>query len=290
MKYVKSILLLIAVVAVGALLWNFVFRNKADDGITLEEGTKAEKTINENINNLISNAPNDRFCKSDYERILKEIDLFFDKKPSTKQTYVLRLNNEYTQKFISQANYVFSNSTWKTSDLELIRNEVSRLYGIMPDEVELEKIKTVLSHYDNLKSFNARVASACHQSPKCLEDATYIYKSDDWNVQLSRELMNSIPNFSGLVQNSPVYRETRSSRVTDRLENAHRAFIKDKLSRSEQEFESFNYNPARHTDWECIARILRADFKTYYDLWSVQTTEWQERVNRGEKYAMSKEL
>lgn len=287
---VKVILLMVVLAVLSVLAYKLLSSRGDVSSLDVVPATVAEKKINKDIDSLIVDAQDNHFCKQDYEYVLNRINLFFKDQPSTKKTYTLRLNSEYTEVFVRQANYVFNRQDWKAKDIKFIREETNRLLVILPDHQDLNYIRnTVLKQYDALCVYNNKVIKACKQTPKCCQDPVKLYLPDGWDCANTRSLMESTPNYSGVITNSRVYRMTRKTEVTARLKKAHKDFMENKLACAEKEFQSFNYNSSRHGDWEKICEIIRNDCREYYDLWKLQTIEWQKRLNEGEKYAMPEE-
>jgi outer membrane cobalamin receptor len=114
----------------------------------------------------------------------------------------------------------------------------------------------------------------------------YLYLSDNWNLENTRDLLNSIPQYSGKVTNSPIYRDTRQDKVKERLRAAHTRFINEKMQRSEEEAKNYNYNSARYQDYSDLGKYLYQCFDVYKSLWgwTRECEQWKITVKDWEKY------
>ena len=287
MKYLKLIIaLLVVAAAVGGLTYYFT-RPSANETVEPTGSNIKQETIEKDIQDKIVNAPNNNFCTSAYDDIMKRINLFFKDESSNLKTYTLMLQGEYTRKFVEQANYVFDRSSWNSRDISTIRKELKRCQTFSPDDEGLKSIANVLKDYDKLVRYNSEVKSACSQRPKCVTNTNYLYIDDDWNITKTNDLINSVPNVTSKAKNSPLYQITRKSKVEERLKKAHKQFIDDKMAYAGNEAIGYNYNPARHGDWETMGRKLYANFRTYNSKWGESVSAWQSQVASWERYTIS---
>lgn len=291
MKYIKLIIILLVIV--GIIFGLYKLNTGGIDGPDDIIGDHCKKceTIEEKIENKIENASNSSFCTKDYDDILKTIDLFFEDEPSNKATHTMKLQGAYSRKFVQQANFVFDGSTWRESDIRIIRREVRKCKEFFPDDPDLLSIDVVLKNYDDLKNFDSKVKLVCSQKPKCLNDPIYLYLLDDWDVSKTNGLLSSIPSYSGKVVNSPIYKNTRKEQVATRLKNAHKRFIDEKVKRSEEEAEGYNHNPARYNDYSKLGEYLYKCFNTYHQLWGERELclQWQIAVRNWENYVLEQD-
>lgn len=283
MKYIKFLVITITITLTGVGVYFFV-SSLVNDEITPSGVDRCKEYVEKDIHHKIDGASNSRFCKSEYDIILKDIKFYFKDKPLDLTTYTMMLNNHYSEKFVSQANFIFDDNKWKYEDIKFIREETKRLDAIQPDNEDLAQIKKILKNYDSLVAFDARIRKAVSQEPKCLSDALYLYQPDDWNEVETRSLRDSIPNFNGKVTNSPIYKNTRLAHVNTRLKEGHTAFIDAKIARSEEEAQ--NYNPNRRRDWETMGKHLYKCCETYAKLWNdvAGTKKWRKTVDSWEVY------
>lgn len=287
MKYLKLIIALLVVAAsIGGLTYYFT-RPSANETVEPTGSKIKQETVEKDIQDKIGNAPNNKFCPSAYDDILKRIDLFFKDEPSNQKTYTLMLQGEYTRKFVEQANYVFDRNSWNSNDISTIRRELKRCQSFSPDDTGLKSISNVLKDYDSLVSYNGKVKDACSQRPRCIANTNALYIDDDWNITKTNELINSVPNVTSKAKNSPVYQNTRKSKVEERLKKAHKKFIDDKMTYAEREAIGYNYNPARHGDWETMGSKLYVNFRTYNSKWGESVSAWQSQVASWERYTIS---
>lgn len=290
MKYIKLTIISILIVGIIASILYFIGQRIDKEGISTGSTNKKEEVILQRISEKIENAPNDSFCPKAYDEILKSINSFFEKQPSNKATYTLKLQGAYCRKFVKQANYVFDRQTWSSKHIQIIRSELKKCHKFFPEDPSLDSINTILNKYDELAQFNSRVTRACSQKPKCLEDSNYLYKSDNWDVTTTQRLLNNIPQASGKVTNSPVYRDTRKTKVKERLKRAHTQFIESKMDHSETIARAYNYNPNKQNKYRDLGRFLNECFTTYYDLWIINTGHWRERLGNWQQYVEPQEI
>lgn len=286
MKYLKLIIaLLVVAAAVGGLTY-YLTRPSANETVEPMGSKLKQETIEKDIQDKITNAPNSKFCPSAYDDISKRINLFFKDEPSNLKTYTLMLQGEYTRKFVEQANYVFDRSSWISSDISTICNELKRCQSFSPDDTGLKSISYVLKDYDRLVKYNGDVKTACSQRPKCITNTNYLYVDDDWNIRKTNELINSVPNITSKAKNSPTYQQTRKNKVEERLKKAHKQFIDEKMTYAETEAKGYNYNSARHGDWETMGGKLYVNFRTYNSKWGESVSVWQRQVASWERYTI----
>lgn len=286
MNKIKIILVLLMVVAgIGGATYYFT-RPSADGVVTPGKSTIKEDTVEKSIQEKIEQAPNNKFCAAAYDEIMKQITLFFAEEPTNLQTYTTMLRGAYTRKFIEQANYVFDCTEWNRIDIETIRKGCAQCLSFSPDAEGLKNIQKVLEDYDKLVAYDKQVERACSQRPKCvIKDKSFLYKDDDWNIAQTEELLNSVPVvLTSKVKNSPIYAKTRKVKVENRLKQAHRQFIVEKMNCAEQEAKGYNYNPARHHDWEIMGQKIYHNLNTYYDKWKEDVSGWQKQIASWERY------
>ena len=291
MKYIK--LAIILLVSVGAVYGLYkLFSGEIDKNIQIPDGlSKKCASIEKRIEEQIENASNSSFCTTSFDDILNTINLFFEKEPSNKATYTMKLQGAYSRKFVQQANYVFNGTRWNSGDIRIIRKELKKCKTFFPDDSDLSNIEVVLKNYDALKDFDSQVRLACSQKPQCLDNHLYLYLSDNWDAEATRILLNSIPQYSGKVTNSPIYKNTRQDKVKERLRAAHTRFINEKMQRSEEEAKNYNYNSARYGDYSRLGEYLYECFDTYRSLWGWDSVgqQWQIEVRDWEIYVIEQQ-
>ena len=287
MKYAKLALVMAVLLAIIAGVVVISTTKKADEAIAIPPSTEKEEIILKDIYDKITNAPDNQFCVKAYEEIQKKINLFFKDEPSKKTKFMYELQYAYTDKFILQAMYVFDRNEWKSSDISTIRREYKRCKVFSKDNTDLNKIYSILVEYDKLLKFNSEVSQVCNTRSKCLTDASYLYREEDWDVAKANDLLNHIPSANTKAQNSPAYTNTRRSKVEQRLKSAHKKFIEEKMDCAEQEAIGYNYNPSRHQDWELMVSKLYVNFRTYNNRWSENVSAWQKRAAEWERYTIS---
>lgn len=286
MKHLKYSLIAIIVLVIAAFLVYGLSSNEPEDpGITTSPSSVKTKAMDHRIDSLIVNAPNSRFCIDAYNKCISDINQLFANEPTNKKTYKLKLNREYTDKFIAQANYVFDHNDWKKEDIRIIRAETSRLLNINSGKEGLKEINAVLADYDTLVKFNNKVAKLCVQEPKCKDDHSYFYREDDWNSSYARKLISSVPSVDSKAKNAPVYARTRQDKVKDRLHQGHKNYMKTKLDLSEDEAKSYNYDSARNTDYSKMKSLLNKCCDTYEGMWDKEVGDWRIRIANWEVYA-----
>lgn len=290
MKYIKLTIVLLAVAgALGGII-TLVTKGKVSGEVKPEPTDVKTKTIEKRIHDDIESASDNSFCITAYNDILNSINRFFQNEPSNKATYTLKLQGAYCRKFVKQANYVFDRRTWSPKHIQIIRSELKKCHKFFPQDPSLDSINTILNKYDELAQFNSRVTRACSQKPKCLEDSNYLYKSDNWDVTTTQRLLNNIPQASGKVTNSPVYRDTRTTKVKERLKRAHTQFIESKMDHSETIARAYNFNPNKQNKYRDLGRFLNECFTTYYDLWRINTGHWRKRLGKWQQYVEPQEI
>ena len=286
MKYIKLTIVLLVVAGALVLIITLVTKGKVSGEVKPEPTDVKTQTIKKRIHDDIEDASNSSFCVTAYNDILNSINLFFQNEPSNKATYTLMLQGAYCRKFVQQANYVFDRTSWEPKKITTIRKEMNKCLGFFPEDPSLDSIRTILQEYAALQSFNTQVTTACKQQPKCLDDSNYLYKLDDWDATTTTHLLNTIPNASGKVTNSPVYRNTRLNEVRRRLKDAHTSFIESKMVKSEEEVKSFNHNPNQFQAYRSLGDNLGKCFDTYYRLWQTSTGSWREKLADWEFYVI----
>jgi len=125
----------------------------------------------ENEIQQLANLSNDRFCKSEYEKIQFHIQEYHNLgklgKTATennewKNNLEVLLFAAYTDKFIKQADFIFIGSKWDISDLKFIQSETVRLstsaFYVEDSQraLELTKIQFVLNKYNEISGFIAQ--------------------------------------------------------------------------------------------------------------------------------------
>lgn len=289
MKHLKVLILLLVVTAMAGGFVYYFTRDKADGTITPPKSTIKQETVEKNIKEQIENAPNSTFCVAAYEDILKQINLFFSDEPTNKKTYTMMLQGAYTRKFVEQANYVFDRATWGSSDISTIRKELKRCKVFSPDDSGLRSISNILNDYDKLVKYNEEVNTACRQHPKCLSNINALYMDDDWNIGTTKGLISSVPDITTKAKNSPIYQQTRKTKVEEQLKRAHKKFIEDKMACAEKEAVGYNYNAARKEDYDKMGAKLYKNFETYVSKWGEAETVnkgWLTKVKDWEKYTI----
>ena len=287
MKHIKLTIILLVVAGALAGIITLITKGKVNNSVTPKGTDVKSRTIEKRIQDKIESASNNSFCADAYLDILNSIERFFAEEPSNKATYTLMLQGAYCRKFVQQANYVFDRNAWDSNAISTIRKEMNKCLGFFSDDPALDSIRTVLRNYDQLATFNGKVNKACQQKPKCLEDYRYLYKTDDWNIENTKNLLNSIPNPIGKVRNSPLYKNTRKECVSERLKKAHSKFIQQKMDCSKIEAESYKYNPARFTDYNRLGEYLYKCFNSYRNLWNSwdrNNQQWQKDLDSWGKY------
>lgn len=286
MKSIKYVIIVIALMAGAYGIYYAATREKAEGEIIIHPSTKAQKYIAKEIDDKIKGCPDSRFCKLQRDSILKDIDLLLKSQQTDKKTYTNYLESAYRNKFVRQADYVFSHNKWNASDIKLIRSETKRLEAMFEGNQQLRDINSVLNQYNALLAFNERVKKACRQRPLCLSNNFYFYHSDNWNVDETNSILANIPQYSGKVTNAPVYASTRESSVRSRLQEAHKKFIDSKMEASSKEAESWNYDESKLNDYNTMSRLLRTEcFNSYNRLWGLSTHDWQDVLIELERFA-----
>lgn len=291
MKYLKLTIALLVVVAAGGGLAYYFTRPTATGAVQLKGSTIKQQTIAKDIEERIKDAPNSKFCPSAYDDILKRINCFFEDEPSNLKTYTLMLQGAYTRKFVNQANYVFDGRIWDSGKIGIICKEMNRCLAFFPDDNGLDSIAHILKEYDKLVRYNGEIKTACSQRPKCETNPNYLYIDDDWDITKTNVLINSVPNVTSKAKNSPTYQQTRKKKVEERLKNAHKQFIEDKMTIAEKEAIGYNYNSARKSDYDKLGSKLYVNFRTYASQWGEAKTTvsaWQQRVASWEQYVIQK--
>jgi hypothetical protein len=285
MKYIKlTIILLVVAGSLGCII-NLITKGKVSGDIKPGSTDIKTKTIEKRIHDEIESASNNSFCVATYTGILNDIDLYFKNEPSNKATYTLKLQGAYCRKFVQQANYVFDGTSWEPKKITTIHKEMKRCLEFFPEDQGLDSIRNILSEYDRLAIFNGKVNKACQQEPKCVGNPLFLYKTDDWDVKNTKKLLNDIPNPIGKVRNSPLYQNTRKTKISERLKKAHTNFIQQKMDRSKIEAES--YTPRRQYDYRCLGEYLYKCFNSYRNLWNSwdsSNRQWQKDVENWGKY------
>lgn len=284
MKYIKLTIVLLVVAGAIVFIINLITKGKVPGDIKPEPTDVKTKTIEKRIHDDIESASDNSFCITAYNDILNSINLFFQNEPSNKATYTLMLQGAYCRKFVRQANVVFDGTRWESSKITTIRKEMNKCLVFFPEDKGLDSIRSILKSYARLGEFNTKVTNACKQRPKCLTDTHYFYKPDDWDASTTTQLLNTIPNASGKVTNSPIYRNTRLKEVRRRLLEAHTQFIELKMRESEREVIAYNHNPNQQTAYITLGRYLTNCFDTYYNLWGSNTGHWREKLGDWGRY------
>lgn len=289
MKYLKLTIALLVIVAAGSGLTYYFTRPTASGAVQLKSSTIKQQTIEKDIEEQITGAPNSDFCPSAYDDILKRINCFFKDEPSNLKTYTLMLQGAYTRKFVNQANCVFDGKIWGSGNISIIRKELNRCLAFSPDDKGLDSIANILREYDKLVRYNGEIETACSQRPKCETNPNCLYIDDDWNITKTKELINSVPNVTSKAKNSPTYQQTRKAKVEERLKKAHKQFVDDKMTCANKEAIGYNYNPSRRSDYDKLGQKLYVNFQTYVSQWGEAKTTvsaWQQRVASWEKYVI----
>ncbi|MBK8369783.1 MAG: hypothetical protein IPL20_00095 [Saprospiraceae bacterium] len=162
------IVTVVAIICAGIFLW--VQSVKPPEEVKTQENSftiKIEKEITE-----LKAKPDNQFCKQFYNQISFNINQFytqnrFDSNSSRntqwKEILEKKLYATYTEKFIKQANSVFSGAEWNEKNIRFIQAEKNELKGSpllsaeSPVDNELKSIQKVLDKYNEVVSF----ISAC---------------------------------------------------------------------------------------------------------------------------------
>lgn len=216
MKYLKITIVAIAIIGVGMLSFK-LYSEKT------EELTQVKLTDNTFIDNIkqqidaIKNSPEDTFCRDKYKETVYLINQYKKGNKITQQeSDNLRKETEYAyhNKFIEEANYVFSQASWSSDDMGFIKTELLFLGAstYITNKESLHPLNQILVEYKEIKSFLAKIKtySAYNPTPKPsdLFDSyaveTYIKKAlkmsktpskikNNWN------LMNGLKNVKSLM-------------------------------------------------------------------------------------------
>ena len=178
------------------------------------------KDFRNDIDSLIVPASSSAFAQTyqHYCNIKKNIIYSFKEHKNEPSNYSIAmddLNHAYLTKYVEQVEFEFNGNTW--SNIAVVKQCNQQLCGLFPKYAKLKEIKSVLDDYDALCAYNNRVSSLCSVQPKSFAQA--------WDRDLTEQLINSVPEKSGKVCNSPMYGKTRKSVVQERLFNAHTAYL-----------------------------------------------------------------
>lgn len=269
MKYLKLSIVLLVVVAFVVGIVVLVNTKKADQTIDLKKSSVKEQTVEKDIKEKIENAPNSSFCVQAYNDILSEINLFFKDEPTNKKTYTTNLQRAYTGKFVQQAMYVFEHNQWRSSDIAIIRREYKNCLSFSPNNPDLPVLNTILKDYDKLLAFDMAVTNACDQKPrKSVDDY------EEWDESKTKSLLKSIPSINTKARNSPLYAKTRGPKVENRLKDAHKKFVEERISKGER-FVSRGISPYEYGE---MSSALFKNCNTYQRLWGEDVSEWKDRI------------
>jgi hypothetical protein len=169
----KAIKISLAAIVVAAIAF-FVIRSIVNTGgigkISLPENQFTNRITQET--DSLGRLPESKFCKDFYREVSYHIDDYAkqgrlgtneSENRQWKEHLTKNLYSKYTEKFISQAFYVFRNSEWKTDDLQSIRSESATLQksALLEKNSSVDKklteIKQIFSKYDEIADF----ISAC---------------------------------------------------------------------------------------------------------------------------------
>jgi hypothetical protein len=166
MNKIKAFVVISAILVLGGLSFYLI----VDIGgpATVKSASSPFVSILEKEILQLANFSNDRFCKSEYEKIkfhIQEYHTLGKLGKTTTENNEWKNNLEvilfaaYADKFITQANFVFIGSEWNVNDLKFIQEETVRLSTSAfyvkeaPRALELAKIKSVLNKYNEITAF-----------------------------------------------------------------------------------------------------------------------------------------
>jgi len=204
MKALKIIIAIIALVAISVGVYFMI-------GVPKTPPPPPPPTKNQFIDRIehetdsLSKLPNSKFCKDFYLDIASQIDDFyksnrFSNKQSGnvqwKENLSKNLYSAYTEKFISQANYVFNGSDWNIPDLQFIRNEYQSLQksnllekGSAVDN-SFNQIQQVFSKYDEITGFISECKRFSYPTTYSLSEKFPIAEAEN-KISRAREYLNT---------------------------------------------------------------------------------------------------
>lgn len=235
MKALKITLAIIAFIGIGVfVIFNYTQTTNIDDVDTPNNQftDRIEKEISD-----IKHRPNMQFCMYNYKLVKYYInefasingfgsDLKDENGNSENKKYLFnKLYDTYADKFISQANYVFSGSTWPTNDLDFIKKEAKSLQteNSKVDRDFSELIKTVDAYYSEVAFIK-----------KC---NSFSYNNTNWNehfpintaqeyISKSKSRLSSL----GVVKNSEIVKNGLSN-IPKKVFDAHVNYLEKKLNK-----------------------------------------------------------
>lgn len=157
MKYFKITLISLAIIGIGISAYSLYSKENEEIKEVELNDNKFINYINQQIES-IKNSPKEEFSKKKYKQTVYSIEDYYKTEKITKQWYD-NLNKKteyiYHNKFIKEANYIFSKTIWNSNDVNYLKNELNYLKKskYITSQTALNPLNRVISDYDKIIDF-----------------------------------------------------------------------------------------------------------------------------------------
>lgn len=281
MNKTKIILIVLALSGLGFLAYTLINQKTEDvEEVTLTDN-KFINEINKRIDE-IKNSEKNYFSKEQYAEIIYLINEYEkNNKISTQWSSNLRKKLEYVyfDKFIKEANYVFNQSNWSSSDIKFIREETSRLVKseFLQETSGLNPIQRVLKEYDEIKAFLARAKSFSHSNSVSSMNQKFDNKTVGDYINESKAKAKT----SSLVKNNQDLIKNLKN-IQSWMYQKHLNFFEAKLNKAKSEGYS-KYDEDYNRFYNGVCQPMFEDINEFKDIanqkYGVSTNDWYNQVD-----------
>jgi len=279
MKYLKITLISVAIFGVGI----FAYKLNSKEPDELKKVEKTENTFIAHINQqieLIKKGP--KLSKKIYNETLYLINDYEKNNKFTKLWSTnLRKKTEYIyyDKFLKDANSVFSNNIWGTNDISYIRNELKYLEksSYISDKGSLNTLNRILAEYDDANNFLVQIKGYAGSNPIPQIDN----KFDSYTVESYIKKAFSISKTQSKIKNNKALMSGLDN-VKSLMLSKHINFLKRKLSiiKLEDCRKYYDYNVFFNTVCKPVFNDL-VDFKNIAnDRYGCETDKWYNTIDK----------